>query len=168
MQPCRRWAYTLLLGAGLLTLGEWGLSQWLPQVLVYAPSPSLPQGWYVRVLPAHPLQVGDVVSLWTPVSLLSRMPPNMPPYRMLKRIAGLGGMEVCWTPGGMQVGGKEYLRHPTVHVEPELRGCAMLAQGAMIIVGDHPRSMDSRYIGAVPVGLVRFQVRPLWTWKGTK
>jgi type IV secretory pathway protease TraF len=164
MQPCRRWAYVLILSAGFLTLGGWCLYRWLPQVLVYGPSPSLPQGWYVRVMPAHPLQVGDVVSLWTPERLLPRMPSNMPPYRMLKRVAGLGGMEVCWTPERMQVGGKEYLRQPDVHIEPELSGCAVVAQDEMVMVGDHPRSIDSRYIGPVPVRLVRFQVQPLWTW----
>ena len=33
------------------------------------------------------------------------------------------------------------------------------------MVGTHPRSFDSRYIGEVDRALVRFRVLPLWTWR---
>ena len=34
-----------------------------------------------------------------------------------------------------------------------------------ILVGTHPRSFDSRYIGVVDGQLLQFRVRPLWTWE---
>jgi type IV secretory pathway protease TraF len=36
---------------------------------------------------------------------------------------------------------------------------------SLILVGTHPRSFDSRYIGVVDGHLLQFRVRPLWTWE---
>ena len=45
------------------------------------------------------------------------------------------------------------------------QGCLRSRRGSCILVGTHPRSFDSRYIGVVDGQLLQFRVQPLWTWE---
>src|SRR5262249_32323414 len=152
----------------LLTLG-WSASLWLPMVLVYAPSASLPKGWYVRALPGRALQVGDLVVLEVPAAMASALPLHVPHTRLLKQVAALGGDIVCWETQAMAVrtaqGTVRYPFHPEGPAGRPPDGCTVLDAETLVMVGTHPRSFDSRYVGAVPVCLVRFRVVPLWTWR---
>jgi type IV secretory pathway protease TraF len=152
----------------LLTLG-WSASLWLPAVLVYAPSASLPKGWYVRAFPGRALQVGDLVVLEVPASMAASVPLDVPHRRLLKHVAALGGDTVCWAQDAMVVrtlqGTARYPFHPDGPMGTHPNGCHTLETESVVIIGTHPRSFDSRYVGAVPVSLVRFRVWPLWTWR---
>src|SRR5262245_38948269 len=86
----------------VLTLG-WTAPWWLSSVLVYAPSASLPKGWYVRAFPARAVQVGDLVVLKVPASMAAALPLHVPHARLLKQVAALGGDMVCWETQAMAV-----------------------------------------------------------------
>jgi type IV secretory pathway protease TraF len=43
--------------------------------------------------------------------------------------------------------------------------CLTVPLEHLILVGTHPRSFDSRYIGMVDGHLLQFRVWPLWTWE---
>ena len=45
------------------------------------------------------------------------------------------------------------------------QGCHTIPAGELLLVGTHPRSFDSRYIGVVDGQLLQFRVHPLWTWE---
>ena len=143
---------------------------WLPCVVVYAPSNSMPKGWYVRAFLQRAVQVGDIVVLDAPSSVQAALPPELPRARLLKQIAGVPGEPVCWMAEGMWVwhpaNAVTYLRHPAIHVPPHPSECHVLRTEELLVVGQHPRSLDSRYIGTVDARLVQFRVWPLWTWRG--
>ena len=158
-----------LSGLALLLTLSWSASLWLPAVLVYAPSASLPKGWYVRAFPARTITVGDLVVLEMPASMAAYVPLDVPHSRLLKHVAALGGDTVCWERDAMvsstPQGTVRYPLRPDMPTTAHPAGCHTLEAESMVIVGTHPRSFDSRYVGAVPVRLVRFRVVPLWTWR---
>ena len=156
-------------GLALLLTIAWSVALWLPAVLVYAPSASLPKGWYVRAFPARAVAVGDLVVLAVPGSMAAYVPLDIPHSRLLKQVAALGGDTVCWEREAMVSTTRQgIVRHPfhadlppTAHPE----GCHRLASDDLVIVGTHPRSFDSRYTGPVALHLIQFRVIPLWTWR---
>jgi type IV secretory pathway protease TraF len=158
-----------LVTIGVLLVVSWRASLWVPHVLVYAPSASLPKGWYVRAFPARPLTVGDLVVLTVPASMDAAVPQEVPQRRLLKSVAAVEGDTVCWEQGAMvratPAGAVQYPLHPDVPVAAHPSGCQTLEAEHLVIVGTHPRSMDSRYVGPVPARLVQFRVVPLWTWE---
>ena len=152
----------------MLTLGS-TTPQWVPAVLIYAPSASLPKGWYVRAFPARTVQVSDLVVLDVPASMAPYMPLDVPHTRLLKQVAALGGDTVCWELRAMTIttpqGTARYPLHPEGPALRQPDGCHALGADTLVIVGTHPRSFDSRYVGTMPLSLVRFRVVPLWTWR---
>jgi type IV secretory pathway protease TraF len=164
----RPWRGLGVLGVGLL-LGYTGL-QALPSVLVYVPSPSLPKGWYVRAWRQAPLAVGDLVVLTVPASMRPWMPVDLAAPRLLKQIAAVGGMEVCWGPTGMMIPTPSgpWMAYPQHAEGPASRveeGCRVLGEEELVVIGTHPRSVDSRHIGPVARALVQWQAWPVWTWE---
>lgn len=157
------WRYGVVgLIVGLVGLG---VPQGLPRILAYGVTPSLPKGWYVRQWSQRPLQVGDIVVVRTPAILATRMPPNVPGSRLLKMIAGVPGMYVCWTTEAMTVEGRVYPRHAAIQDAAARVGCGIVDDGEVLLVGLHPRSFDSRYFGPVPLHLVQWRAQALWTWE---
>ena len=158
-----------LAGLALLLTVGWSVTRGLPAVLVYAPSTSVPKGWYMRAFPGRAVEVGDLVVLEVPVSMAAYVPLDVPHSRLLKHVAALGGDTVCWERDAMvsstPQGTVRYPLHPDVPTTAYPAGCHTLEAERMVIVGTHPRSVDSRYVGAVSVRLVRFRVVPLWTWR---
>jgi type IV secretory pathway protease TraF len=156
-----------LLPLAVILFVAWSTRFWL----WYAPSPSLPPGWYVRLWLPLEVQVGDLV--------IAEVPPvvrpaihDVPHPSLLKRVVGLPGMSACWTAEGMRVehgAGRIswYRRDPAVSAPIEASGCQVLGADDVLLAGDHARSLDSRYIGIMPLHLVRYRVWPLWTWKET-
>jgi type IV secretory pathway protease TraF len=96
------------------------------------------------------------------------MAPSLGPLRTaLKVVAGLPGDVACWTPDTLVVHGTtRYARQtpPASLGAPE--GCVTLAHDAVVLVGTHPRSLDSRDVGPVPVQRLWARVTPLWIWGG--
>ena len=155
--------------AGLLALGLLGVLGvcWQPPLLIHNPSSSLPPGLYVRDLTRRPWQVGDLVVLETPDALKAALPAGYEGKPLLKQIAALSGMLVCWEAEGMAVyqatGTAWYGSHPAHGQDRQAVRCQVLGAAEMVITGSHTRSYDSRYIGPVSTGLLRFRVWPLWT-----
>src|ERR1043165_7616060 len=133
---------SLLLG-GVLLAAMTG-RYWLPCLVVYAPSTSMPKGWYVRAFPARAIQVGDIVVLDAPPSVQPALPPELPHARLLKQVAGIPGEPVCWIAEGMWVWHTEsavtYLRHPALQHRAHPAGCHVLSTAELLVVGQHPRS----------------------------
>ena len=94
----------VLVVAVLGVLGAW----WMPRpIVMWSPSPSLPVGYYVRDFSRRSWQVGDLVVLETPAVLKSSLPQGYGDKPLLKEIAALPGMRVCWEEASMVV------EHPT-------------------------------------------------------
>jgi type IV secretory pathway protease TraF len=165
MRLKRRW--WLMLGA-LVLVGK-SAPAWVPQLLVYAPSSSMPLGWYARAFPERDVRVGDLVVVETPESMRAALPAQTPQARLLKAVAGVAGTAVCWHKEGMVVwapgGTRCYPTQPDLQGEPPLETCRRVGKDEVVLVGWHPRSFDSRYVGTIPLGLVQFRVWPLWTWE---
>lgn len=157
-----------LLMTVMVCMVGWSARQWVPKVLVYGPSNSVAKGWYVRAVPYRPLAIGDLIVLYPSDKMLAAMPPEFPRARVLKEVAGLPGMRVCWEGQEMRVETgcvtHRYPWHPEIAAQYQ-EGCVVLGSDMLVIVGHHPRSFDSRYLGPVPRRLVQFRVWPLWTWE---
>jgi type IV secretory pathway protease TraF len=154
----------------MLTVLSLGLSapRWVPSVLAYGPSTSLPKGWYVRAFPARPLRVGDLVVLDVPAQMYGYVPTEVRQARLLKQVAAVGGMMVCWGETAMTVLGNQawYPLHPLAPPVRQDLGCRVVAPDELVLVGQHIRSFDSRYMGPVSTTLVQWRALPVWTWPG--
>jgi type IV secretory pathway protease TraF len=160
MQQCGWRLLFLVLGVFVVMWAGWDRP-----MLIYNPSPSLPPGLYARDLGRRPWQVGDLVVLETPEVLKASLPPGYEGKPLLKQLAALPGMVVCWESDAMVVmretGMARYPYHPA-HVVQQPLGCQVLGVEEMVITGRHAQSHDSRYIGPVSTTLLRFRVWPLW------
>jgi type IV secretory pathway protease TraF len=163
------WKPATLTGV-VLTVLSLGLSapRWVPSVLAYGPSTSLPKGWYVRAFPARPLRVGDLVVLDVPASMQGYVPTDVRQARLLKQVAAVGGMTVCWGTGAMSVQETHrwYPFHPLAPLARQDLGCRVVTPNELVLVGQHARSFDSRYMGPVSSTLVQWRALPVWTWPG--
>jgi type IV secretory pathway protease TraF len=101
--------------------------------------------------------------MWTAPEVNGRLP------RLLKHVAAIPGDRVCWDADGMTVGtSRGTVTYPYHSEKIEFRrptDCLIVPPGFLILVGTHPRSFDSRYIGAVSGHLLQMRVIPLWTWE---
>jgi type IV secretory pathway protease TraF len=110
-------------------------------------SPSEPRGIYR--LTHEPLTRGAFVVL--------KMP--------LKQIAGLPGDTIRVTPYGSYVNGELWPDSgiPAAATNHFAYGTYVLQPGQLWVLGNHPLSYDSRYLGMIPEALVNATARPLFT-----
>jgi conjugative transfer signal peptidase TraF len=146
---------------GVLLLLVLGLS-WLRLNL----SPSVPLGLYLlRRVPA-PLERGMLVVFPVPPSVQLWWSRWLP---LLKPIAGLPGDTVCVWAQTFLVNGRSFGPVLTESSDgrpvPRLDGCFTVAPDAVIVASDTPRSLDSRYFGAVPIAQLEGVATPLLTWR---
>ena len=129
----------------------------------YNYSPSIP-GLIWQITDATPDR-GDTVVVCLPARFVERHGLRSHLLRgascgsvqpLLKRIAGLGGDHVAIGQDGIRVNG-QMIAHsariitPTINVD----GNMVLGEDAVVVVGDTPDSLDSRYFGAVDLQWVR-------------
>lgn len=138
----------------------------LPAVLVRNASPSAPLGLYLRV--PGPPRVGD----WALVcadSAAARaaagrgyLPTGVP---LLKRVAAGAGDSVCRRGGRVAVNGRVRARALDRDAGgrplPRWEGCRTLGPGEALLLQEHPRSFDGRYLGPVPLAALEARVVPL-------
>jgi type IV secretory pathway protease TraF len=98
------------------------------------------------------------------------MPVEIEGSRLLKQVAAVGGMQVCWGPKAMTIAttGGPWLEYPLHAEAPAGRaeeGCRVLDEEDLVVVGTHERSVDSRQIGPVARQLVQWRAWPVWTWE---
>lgn len=161
------WPVAALAGAALLA-GAAPASDRLPPAALINESPSLPRGVYVRA-PGGQLEAGSIVAI--------PQPPSTRPYLyslgmpvsilLLKRVAAVGGERVC-VRGGLVETPRHRVRARTRDrrgmVLPAWRGCRVLANEELFLLGDTPGSYDSRYFGPVSREDVTGVYREVVTW----
>jgi type IV secretory pathway protease TraF len=146
-----------------------GIRVTLPALVVYAPSASLPKGWYVRDFATRDIAIGDMVVVEMPREMWTTPEVTGRPPRLLKHVAAGPGDRVCWDADGMTVvtarGTAIYPYHAEKSGLRRRDSCLTVPMAHLILVGTHPRSFDSRYIGVIDRHLLQFRVVPLWTWE---
>ena len=163
-----RWSRWIMRLSGLVFL-VYGVCHTIPKVVVYAPSSSLAKGWYLRDPDPRPIAVGDIVAVHMPPSVASIPEVEGLPPRLLKHVGAVQGDRVCWDAGGMTVWTNQGVALYPYHRESvrysQQYTCVAVPDGQLVLVGTHPRSFDSRYIGMVDGALLDFRVFPFWTWE---
>ena len=142
-------------------------------------TPSVPVGLW-RVSAVAVLERGRVVSFCPPatdVFLEARRrgylqrgncPGALEP--MLKVLAGLPGDEVLQTADALFINGRALPHSKALEADAQGRPLPALASrrfviraGEGMVVGDHPRSFDSRYFGPLPLAAIEGEARPILT-----
>ncbi|MPZ41508.1 MAG: S26 family signal peptidase [Rhizobiales bacterium] len=142
-------------------------------VILYNASGSAPLGFY-RVEDRLPRR-GEMAVVRPPpiieVAIVARgfLPPGVP---LVKRVAAVGGDQVCREKGVITVNGEpaaEALdRDRQDRPLPAWEGCIALINGEFFLIQPHPYSFDSRYFGPVLRCDVVGVAVPLWTWSPTE
>jgi conjugative transfer signal peptidase TraF len=146
----------------LVLLGVLGVStRWLTLNI----QPSVPYGFYLTgAAPAH-VERGMLVTLWPPAVIH----PWHPWYqRLLKPIAGIPGDEVCILDEGLWINDEPYgpvLTEAHGKPLPRLRGCFEVEPGQVFVATKTTRTLDGRYMGAIPIDSIAALAQPLWTWR---
>ena len=131
---------------------------------VWNPTPSIPRGLY-RVV-----EEGDVVALTLEDDLrwVRERGYTAPGAYLLKRRVAGQGASFCSSAEGLAIGGRHYQRldvdtHGRVMPRTAL-GCSTVSDDHLIVAGDHPRSVDSRYFGPISTHYVAHYLEPVWTY----
>lgn len=143
-------------GAVAVAAGLTGLSliaHVMPPLALLNETPSLPKGIYLRSFDQTPRR-GAVIAVQPPpvarryLASLG-MPASVP---LLKRIAAVGGEQVCRTGEGLRWSGRMAMARPRDRRGsplPAWAGCRRLGADELLVMGDTPTSFDSRYFGPV-------------------
>lgn len=157
----------LLFAVGLGALGLAACSRAQPAPWLVNETQSLPRGLY-RLTATAPSR-GAVVALHPPPSARSYLsalgaPPDA---RLLKRVvAGRGdmvcrhGLRLTWPHGAVAAAPND--RHG--RALPTWVGCRRLAADEVLVLGDTPKSFDSRYFGPVRTAAIDGAYREVWGW----
>lgn len=139
-------------------------------VLLWNATASAPLGFY-GLTPVGEAKVGDLVALRPPRRLadwLRRggyLPKGVP---LLKRVAAVGGQQVCRTGARIEVAGalaaRALPRDRGGRPLPVWGGCRVLREDELFLLNAAPGSLDSRYFGPSRVGDLLGRAEPLWTW----
>ncbi len=150
----------------------WGFSVFVivGQSMIHNISPSLPMGWYTRedVLPFVALRRGDIVTFRVPHTTLQAIREigerTKIPSLWLKIIQGIPGDTVCVTPTTMRINDTVMVTRALAGAHAAFampEGCWML-QGYLLL-GEHARSIDSRYFGEIARESIFGRAYALWT-----
>ena len=159
----------LLLLTGVVALGGLAL-WWQGGFLVRNVGTSMPARRYLCLPVQSPadLQLDQVVLFTWPESiqdLLHQIAPFInTTLPCLKRVAGLVGDRVCWESAGLTVNagvpyGLPLLEHYPI---PPRQGCHVVQEREVFLLGQDPRSFDSRYIGSLPLASLAATCIALW------
>jgi len=141
--------------------------------VVLSRSPSVGTGFYLLLGAVAGLERGHLVLLEPPElvrALVARRQPEARAQQWLKRVAGLPGEAVCYgevlTIAGVVMGRRD-LRGLYPELDQVPPGCTTVPEGMIMVLGTHPASVDSRYLGPLPQSSLRARVVPVWIWGGT-
>jgi type IV secretory pathway protease TraF len=126
----------------------------------------MPYGLYQLTAVRAPLTRGAVVVLPVPASV---HPWHWRWLPLLKPIAGLAGDTVCNRDHTLYVNSTPYGPiYQSAHGKPLPQldtGCVVVPEAHVFLASPAPKSLDSRYIGAVPIVNLTAQATPLLTWR---
>lgn len=152
---------------GIAGLGFASIAHPAPQ-LVWNASASLPIGLY-RTLPGVP-ERGALVLVCPPESAArladqrGYLPAGVP---LVKRIAAIGGDQVCAVDGVIFINGQPVARQLAAdHAGrplPRWSGCRAQDGDEVFLLADAADSFDSRYFGPVPTANIIGRLVALWT-----
>jgi type IV secretory pathway protease TraF len=115
----------------------------------------------------HSLVSGTLVVLPVPAVLRPWQARWVP---LLKPVAAVAGETVCLVDGHLWVGDTTY--GPVLTTDTAGRplpqawvGCQAMPPQTIFVASQAPRSLDSRYFGAVPLSAISAVATPLWTWR---
>lgn len=143
----------------------------MPSCVIYNPSSSAPEGWYV-IEPVQQLQVGEHVLVHLPVAAAAiaaqrgYLPSGIP---LVKRIAARAPQHVCTQADSVLIDGRPaaHLLSADAQGRPLFawRGCRRLVADELFLLSEtSAASFDSRYFGPVTRERVIGRARSLWTW----
>jgi conjugative transfer signal peptidase TraF len=138
-------------------------------LLIYNATASAPIGFY-RVLPAMPVDLGDLVLVRTPDAVRELaagrryIPASVP---LVKRVAARSGSRVCAVEGVITIDGTAVASQKPTDQQgralPAWTGCRALADDELfLLMPDTPDSFDSRYFGPVSRDALIGRLIPLW------
>jgi conjugative transfer signal peptidase TraF len=141
-----------------------------PRTLIWNASASVPIGLYA-VQPANDLEVTDLIAVAAPPLIAEFMadrgylPMGVP---MMKRVLALPGQTVCRH--GLDIIaygstiGQARERDNAGRKMPVWQGCRRIGDDELFLMNfDAPDSVDGRYFGPFPRGLVIGRALPVWT-----
>lgn len=133
---------------------------------------SAPLGLY-RVQPTSAVRIGDWLAIRPPASLAAWLDARgaLPSGALLlKRAAALAPSRVCRRDADILVDGTPQARALTRDRRglplPLWTGCLQLRAGEVFVLNAEPRSLDSRYFGALPLSAVVGRAQPVWLVTG--
>jgi conjugative transfer signal peptidase TraF len=171
-QPYSQFESAVCVTATTLVLGGLTITVLLGH-LTYNTTPSAPTGWYwyTPVRRDVPLRRGQHVLIAPPAWVrqeLRRVAPRLNADRpWMKTIVAVAGDTVCLEDDRVTINGQERGQRPLLrdYALPHLTGCTVLAAERYFVMNDHPRSFDSRYVGAFARTAIRGTVQALYTWE---
>lgn len=137
-------------------------------LLMPKPDTSLPASVFVNLSPSMPLGVYRVVGgepttgdeVLMPASEVPHFGLKLPYRYFLKRVIARGGERVRIDRAGLWIDGKLVASR----VKPfGVSFNGTLASGQVLVLGENPRSFDSRYFGPVSRATL-WRVEPILTW----
>ena len=161
----RVWPLALsLAGVTAIAAAAWTL---MPARLVWNATASAPIGLYwvsPRVFHKNDLVLARLTSAMKNL-IVQRgyLPPDVP---VLKRVAASNGDEICRYGRAISINGTPIATALTTdslgRAMPVWSGCRVLNDHEILLLNDHPRSLDGRYFGATDKAFVIGRAQLLW------
>lgn len=137
--------------------------------LIWNRTQSVPEGLYILTQRASPLKRGALVAYLPEQSEAQWLEDRGALGRgwpLLKRVAGLEGDEVCVHEDSLLINARPaallLARDHQGRTLPRPSGCYRLGPADVLLLADHPRSLDGRYFGAQELSRVLGEARPVW------
>jgi type IV secretory pathway protease TraF len=141
--------------------------------LVVNTTPSARRGlyWFRALRADRAVPCGARVYLMPPRGVqdeLRRVAPDVDTTRpWMKTVAAVGSDTVCLEGDRVTINGAWRAARPLLQdydlTAPE--GCITLSAETYFVLNDHPRSFDSRYVGAFGRAVIHGTLPPLYTWE---
>lgn len=135
--------------------------------LIWNRTESLPEGLYA-LMPSPFIERGMIVAYQPSPgeeALLDSRQYTGRAWPLVKRVAALEGDEVCRDAERVLVNGAHVASAGAFdgagRVLPGWSGCHLLGPGDILLLADHPRSVDGRYFGVQDRGRVLGKLQPL-------
>lgn len=174
----RTWLIDTFLVFALVSLAITAARRYQPYGLAYIKTPSVPMGVYITkdFERNDGVRHGEVLC-WRHGELgkfLDRgyLPPQ---FRLCKPVAGVAGDELRVTEEKVEVliAGKSVVEGKVLHKDSRgrelpnaLAGLSSVPQGSIVVLaGQYPNALDSRYLGPIPLQLIQKRMTPLWLTK---
>ena len=161
----------------LVILALFGELCWMSNQLVVNFSASIPTGVYRPVADTNYAK-GDIVAVCLGKSEQSRLAKQHTNLtsgsckerygRMIKIIRATAGDIVDFADDGLYVNGERIPdSKPLSHDKhgnplPKIRGVRVVQSGDYLLMGQHPKSLDSRYLGFFNASQLQYKVKPVW------